>query len=191
MQAYATTFGVPAVITRCSNNYGPYQFPEKLIPLFVTNALDGEPLPLYGDGAERARLDPRERPLRGALARARPPGCRRAGVERERARTSARTGRSPTTILGLTGRPRDLVRHVTDRPGHDRRYALDAGRLRATGWAPRWTFEDGLAATVEWYRAHRAWWEAVKSGAYRDYYRSMYGDRLRDGAATPARRGDA
>ena len=77
------------------------------------------------------------------------------------------------------------MRHVTDRPGHDRRYALDAGRLRATGWTPRRTFEDGLVDTVAWYRTHRPWWEAVKSGAYRDYYQSMYGDRLRAGAARP------
>jgi dTDP-glucose 4,6-dehydratase len=82
-------------------------------------------------------------------------------------------------ILRLTGCGPDLVRHVTDRPGHDRRYALDATKLRATGWTPRWTFADGLAATIAWYRDHASWWEAVKSGAYRDYYSRMYGDRLR------------
>ena len=190
VHAYATTFGVPAVITRCSNNYGPYQFPEKLIPLFVTNALDGEPLPLYGDG-ENVRdwihVSDHCEALWHVL------GLPDAdGRVWNVSAANERPNRAVTeTILGLTGRPRDLVRHVTDRPGHDRRYALDAGRLAATGWAPRRTFERGIAATVEWYRAHRAWWESVKSGAYRDYYRSMYGDRLRDGAVTPERRGDA
>ena len=176
--AYATTFGVPAVITRCSNNYGPYQFPEKLIPLFVTNALDGHPLPLYGDGQNvrdwihvsdhcAALWHVLDLPAEGNIFN--------VSAENEcpnRAVTDL--------ILRLTGRPPDLVRYVTDRPGHDRRYALDAARLRATGWRPRRGFEDGLAATVEWYRAHRPWWEAVKSGAYREYYREMYGARLRD-----------
>ena len=87
------------------------------------------------------------------------------------------------SVCDLAERPRELITHVHDRPGHDRRYALDASKLRATGWAPRWTFEDGLAATVTWYREHEDWWQAVKSGAYRDYYTRMYGDRLR--TATP------
>lgn len=186
VQAYATTFGVPAVITRCSNNYGPYQFPEKLIPLFVTNALDGEPLPLYGDGQnvrDWIHVSDHCAALWHVLdlpdADGRVWNVSAANERPNRAVTDA--------ILGLTGRPRDLVRHVADRPGHDRRYALDAGRLAATGWSPRWTFERGLADTVEWYRAHRPWWEAVKSGAYRDYYRSMYEDRLRDGVVGPGR----
>ena len=185
VQAYAATFGIPAVITRCSNNYGPWQFPEKLIPLFVTNALDGEPLPLYGDGRNvRDWINVEDHCAALWHVLALPDADGRvwnvsAATERpNRAVTDA--------ILSLTGRPHDLVRYVADRPGHDRRYALDAGRLRAAGWAPRWTFEDGLAATVEWYRSHRAWWEAVKSGVYRDYYRAMYGDRLR-AAGEPAR----
>ena len=190
VQAYATTFGLPAVITRCSNNYGPYQFPEKLIPLFVTNALDGEPLPLYGDGQnvrDWIHVSDHCAALWHVLdlpdADGRVWNVSAANERPNRAVTE--------TILELTGRPRDLVRHVADRPGHDRRYALDAGRLAATGWSPRWTFERGLADTVEWYRTHRTWWEAVKSGAYRDYYRSMYEDRLRDGVATPRRGGHA
>ncbi len=183
-QAYAATFGVPAVITRCSNNYGPWQFPEKLIPLFVTNALDGEPLPLYGDGQQVRdwiHVDDHCAALWHVLALPEADGRVwhvSAGGERpNEAVTQA--------ILAHTGRPAGLVRHVTDRLGHDRRYALDSSRLRATGWAPRWTFEDGLAATVAWYRERRAWWEAVKSGAYRDYYRAMYGDRLRTASAPP------
>lgn len=178
VQAHAVTFGVPAVITRCTNNYGPWQFPEKLIPLFVTNALDGEPLPLYGDGLNvRDWIHVADHCAALWHVLALPEADGRvwnvsAGNERpNRAVTEA--------ILARTGCPPDLIRHVTDRPGHDRRYALDATRLRATGWAPQWTFEDGLAATIEWYRAHRPWWEDVKSGAYRDYYRAMYGDRLR------------
>jgi dTDP-glucose 4,6-dehydratase len=185
VQAYAATFGVPAVITRCSNNYGPYQFPEKLIPLFITNALDGEPLPLYGDGQnvrDWIHVEDHCAALWHVLGLPDADGR----VWNVSAATERPNRMVTDAILGLTGRPRDLVRYVADRPGHDRRYALDAGRLRATGWTPRWTFEDGLVATVAWYRAHRGWWEAVKSGAYRDYYQAMYGDRLR-AAAPPMR----
>ncbi len=185
VQAYATTFGVPAVITRCSNNYGPYQFPEKLIPLFVTNALDGEPLPLYGDGQnvrDWIHVSDHCAALWHVLAL---PGA--DGRVWNVSAANERPNRAVTdAILDLTGRPRDLVRYVADRPGHDRRYALDASRLRATGWAPQRTFDAGIADTVAWYRAHRPWWEAVKSGAYRDYYRAMYHDRLR-AAAAPGR----
>jgi dTDP-glucose 4,6-dehydratase len=178
VHAYATTFGLPAVITRCSNNYGPYQFPEKLIPLFVTNALDGEPLPLYGDGQnvrDWIHVADHCEALWHVLALPDAGG----GVWNVSA-ANERPNRTVTdAILDLTGCPRDLVRYVSDRPGHDRRYALDASRLRAAGWAPRRTFEEGLVETVEWYRAHRSWWEAVKSGAYRRYYETLYGDRLR------------
>jgi dTDP-glucose 4,6-dehydratase len=182
VQAYATTHDVPAVITRCSNNYGPYQFPEKLIPLFVTNAFAGEPLPLYGDGMQVRdwiHVDDHCNALWHVLG---------LGVSDGRAyNVSAHnetTNREVTAeILRLTGRSPDLVRHVNDRPGHDRRYALDASTLRATGWAPKWEFADGLAATIDWYRSHRPWWEAVKSGAYRDYYARMYADRLRTAGA--------
>jgi dTDP-glucose 4,6-dehydratase len=178
VHAYATTFGLPAVITRCSNNYGPYQFPEKLIPLFVTNALDGEPLPLYGDGQnvrDWIHVADHCEALWHVLALPDAGG----GVWNVSA-ANERPNRTVTdAILDLTGCPRDLVRYVSDRPGHDRRYALDASRLRAAGWAPRRSFEEGLVETVEWYRAHRSWWEAVKSGAYRRYYETLYGDRLR------------
>jgi dTDP-glucose 4,6-dehydratase len=183
VHAYATTFGLPAVITRCSNNYGPYQFPEKLIPLFVTNALDGEPLPLYGDGQnvrDWIHVGDHCEALWHVLGLPDADG----GVWNVSA-ANERPNRTVTdAILDLTGCPRDLVRYVSDRPGHDRRYALDASRLRAAGWAPRRTFEEGLVETVEWYRAHRSWWEAVKSGAYRHYYQTLYADRLR--AATPS-----
>ena len=182
VQAYATTHGVPAAITRCSNNYGPYQFPEKLIPLFVTNAFAGEPLPVYGDGMQVRdwiHVDDHCE----ALWRVLELGVRDGDVYNVSAHDEITNRDVTSEILRLTGREPDLVRHVQDRPGHDRRYALDASKLRATGWAPRWTFPEGLAATIAWYREHRDWWEAVKSGAYRDYYTRMYADRLR--TATP------
>jgi dTDP-glucose 4,6-dehydratase len=178
VQAYATTHGVPAVITRCSNNYGPYQFPEKLIPLFVTNAFAGEPLPVYGDGMQvRDWIHVEDHCA--ALWHVLGLGVTDGGVFNVSAHNETPNRDVTAGILRHTGRGPELVRHVQDRPGHDRRYALDASKLRATGWAPRWTFDDGLAATVAWYREHRDWWEAVKSGAYRDYYTRMYGDRLR------------
>jgi dTDP-glucose 4,6-dehydratase len=185
VHAYAVTYGVPAVITRCSNNYGPYQFPEKLIPLFVTNALDSTPLPLYGDGMnvrDWIHVEDHCAALWHVLGLETPaPGevfnVSAAHEVNNRAITEA--------ILQLVGRPASLVRYVADRPGHDRRYALDAGKLCATGWHPRRTFAEGLESTVEWYRTERAWWEAVKSGAYRDYYQRMYGERLEAGTPTP------
>jgi dTDP-glucose 4,6-dehydratase len=178
VQAYATTYGVPAVITRCSNNYGPYQFPEKLIPLFVTNAFQGLPLPVYGDGLQvRDWIHVADHC--DAIWHVLGLGITDGRVFNVSAHAETPNREVTDAILSLTGRGSDLVRHVTDRPGHDRRYALDAGRLRATGWAPRRTFADGLAETVAWYRDNRAWWEAVKSGAYRSYYERMYGDRLR------------
>ncbi len=136
VRAYGETFDLPAVITRCSNNYGPYQFPEKLIPLMITRALRDEPLPVYGDGMNGENEIPN------------------LAVVRQ--------------LLALLGKPESLIRYVTDRPGHDRRYAMDASRLRRTlGWTPRRDFETGLAATVEWYLTHRTWWERVLSEAYR------------------------
>jgi dTDP-glucose 4,6-dehydratase len=182
VQAHATTFGIPAVITRCSNNYGPYQFPEKLIPLFVTNALDMQPLPLYGDGMnvrDWIHVEDHCAALWHVLSL--------AGAEGQVWNVSAENevpNRAVTdAILRQLGRPESLVRYVADRPGHDRRYALDSRRLRATGWRPRRAFAEGLADTVEWYQAQRSWWEAVKSGAYRDYYDRQYGARL--GGAAP------
>ena len=184
VQAYATTYGLPAVITRSSNNYGPYQFPEKLIPLFVTNALDGQPLPLYGDGMnvrDWIHVEDHCAALWHVLGM---PTARgevfNVSAEHEVANRSV-----TDLILRLLDRPATLVRYVADRPGHDRRYALDAGRLRQSGWQPWRGFEEGLAATVAWYRERRSWWEAIKSGAYREYYEDMYGGRLRDSSAVP------
>jgi len=179
VQAYATTYGVPVTITRCCNNYGPYQFPEKLIPLFVTNALEDRPLPVYGDGLQVRdwiHVDDHCDAIWHLL--------RRDEALGETYNVSAhdeRTNHEVTAlILQATGRTDSLLRTVRDRPGHDRRYALDATRLLATGWAPRHRFEDGLAETVAWYARERTWVEAVRSGEYRAYYEHMYGHRFRE-----------
>jgi dTDP-glucose 4,6-dehydratase len=184
VQAFAATHGVPAVITRCTNNYGPYQFPEKLIPLFVTNALDGQPLPLYGDGMnvrDWIHVEDHVEALFHVLEH----GSRDGQAYNISAENEVPNRLVTERILALLERPASLVRYVADRPGHDRRYALDAGKLRRTGWRPKRSFDDGLSATVAWYRDQRPWWEAVKSGAYRDYYQRMYGARLRDSRVSP------
>ncbi|MFN8543057.1 MAG: dTDP-glucose 4,6-dehydratase [Candidatus Binatia bacterium] len=184
VQAYATTHGLPTVITRCSNNYGPYQFPEKLIPLFVTNAIDGEPLPLYGDGMnvrDWIHVDDHCAALWHVLGLDVTDGS----VFNVSAQNEVANRLITEAILELTGRDQHLVRYVADRPGHDRRYALDSTRLRDAGWTPARDFREGLAATVDWYRANRPWWEAVKSGAYRDYYDRTYADRLATSSAAP------
>jgi len=187
VQAYQATYGVPTTITRCCNNYGPHQFPEKLIPLFVTNALEDKPLPLYGDGMQVRdwiHVDDHCDALWHLVER-----DDTLGRVYNVSANEERTNRDVTAvILAATGRPHSLVRTVADRPGHDRRYALDAARLRATGWVPRWRFEDGIAETIAWYGRERAWVESVRSGAYRDYYEHMYGQRLREGRPAPAER---
>ncbi len=173
--AYVRTYGVDACVTRGANTYGPNQYPEKMLPLFITNALDGEPLPVYGDGRQvREWLHAEdhcaavELVLREGVA-----GhiYNVGGEERENLDVTRR-------ILELTGRDGTLIRHVEDRPGHDRRYALDDSKLRELGWSPRRGFDDGLSSTVEWYRNHRSWWEPIKSGAFRDYYAEQYAHRL-------------
>jgi dTDP-glucose 4,6-dehydratase len=174
--AYARTFGVNVSITRGSNTYGPNQYPEKFIPLFVTNALDGEPLPLYGDGRQvrdwlfvEDHCAGIELVLReGAPGEAYNVG---GGDEHENIEVAER-------MLELTGAARSLLRSVPDRPGHDRRYSLDTSKLRAVGWAPQKSFVEGLRETVEWYRDNRAWWEPIKSGDYRAYYERQYAERL-------------
>jgi dTDP-glucose 4,6-dehydratase len=173
--AYVRTYGVNASISRGANTYGPHQYPEKLIPLFVTNAFDGEHLPVYGDGKQvREWLHAEdhcaavERVLRAGSAGE---VYNVGGEERENLDVIGR-------IVELTGADASLVRHVEDRPGHDRRYALDDRKLRALGWQPSRSFEDGLAATVDWYREHRPWWEPLKSGEYRRYYEQQYAARL-------------
>jgi dTDP-glucose 4,6-dehydratase len=173
--AYARTYGLDACITRGANSYGPNQYPEKLIPLFVTNALDGEQLPVYGDGRQTRswlHVDDHCAAVDLVLREGEPGGIYNVGgVEHENLDVTRR-------ILALTGADPGLVRHVDDRPGHDRRYSLDDSRLHELGWRRERGFEDGLAETVAWYRDHREWWEPIKSGAYREYYARQYAHRL-------------
>ena len=175
--AYWCTYGLPVVVTRCSNNYGPRQYPEKLIPLFVTNAIDDEPLPVYGTGLNRRDWLHVDDHCDALLALLTAPG-----IEGETFNIGGGHELDVLTItdtlLSLLGKPRTLIRHVEDRPGHDRRYAVDAGKLtRATGWTPKITFEDGIRGTVEWYRANPTWWRPIKQGEFRAYYERMYGQR--------------
>jgi dTDP-glucose 4,6-dehydratase len=176
--AAVRTHGVNACITRGANSYGPNQYPEKIVPLFVTNALDGLELPVYGDGrqvrewlhaadhAAAVDLVLREGETGGIY--------NVGGEERENLDVTRR-------IVELTGCDPALVRHVEDRPGHDRRYAIDDSKLRKLGWVPEHSFDEGLAVTVEWYRSNRAWWEPIKSGEYRTYYEEQYASRLTRG----------
>jgi dTDP-glucose 4,6-dehydratase len=177
--AYSATYGLPVVVTRCSNNYGPYQHPEKLIPLFVTNALEDKPLPVYGSGRnlrDWIHVDDHCRAIAVLLE------ADGAAVEGETFNIGAGNELDVLTItsaiLGHLGKPASLVQHVEDRPGHDRRYALDSTKLRErTGWEPTIRFEQGIAQTVAWYEKRRDWWEPIKAGEFREYYDRMYGQR--------------
>jgi dTDP-glucose 4,6-dehydratase len=172
---YARTHGVNASITRGANTYGSHQYPEKFLPLFITNALDGEPLPVYGDGRQRREwlhVDDHCAGIGIVLERGQPGEIYNVGGdERENLEMVRR-------ILDLTGADESLVRHVTDRPGHDRRYAIDDSKLRGLGWRPEVGLEQGLADTFAWYRDNRTWWEPIKSGEYRAYYEQQYAERL-------------
>jgi len=182
--AYVRTFGVNASITRGSNTYGPNQYPEKFIPLFVTNALDGEPLPLYGDGRQVRDWLYVEDHCAGielVLREGEPGEAYNVGAGHEQEHENIEVAQR---ILELTGADASLLRRVDDRPGHDRRYSLDTSKLGALGWTPQTTFEEGLRTTVEWYRDNRAWWEPIKSGEFREYYERQYGERL--STSTPA-----
>ncbi|MDP2948507.1 MAG: dTDP-glucose 4,6-dehydratase [Chloroflexota bacterium] len=182
--AFYQTYGLPLVIARPANNVGPHQHPEKMVPLFVTNALQDQPLPLYGDGLqERDWLYVEDdcQALDLLLHEGRPGEAYNIGADNHRHNV-----RVAEAILDLLGKPRDLIRHVEDRPGHDRRYALDWSKLRAMGWSPAHDFDQALARTVAWYRDNEWWWRRVRSGAYQDYYQQQYGWRLAQ-AARPAR----
>ena len=160
-RAYARTYGLPISVTRCSNNYGPYQFPEKVIPLFVTNLIDGRHVPLYGDGLnvrDWLHVDDHCRGIQLVLERGAPGEIYNIGGGREL------TNKELTDLLlQATGRGWDYVDYVTDRLGHDRRYSVDHSKLAAMGYRPRYAFEDGLAETVRWYRDNRGWWEPLKA----------------------------
>jgi len=176
VQSYTRTYGMETVICRGSNNYGPYQYPEKLIPLMVLNALHGDPLPVYGDGMQvRNWLYVTDfcAGIGHVLAHGAsgevynvggPDECPNIEVVRR--------------IIELTGADESLLTHVTDRPGHDRRYSLSSAKVRALGWSAQVRFAEGLERTVAWYRDNRDWWEPIRSGAYREYYERQYGSRL-------------
>jgi dTDP-glucose 4,6-dehydratase len=175
--SYFATYGVPVIVTRASNNYGPQQFPEKVIPLFVTNAIDGLPLPLYGDGLnvrDWLHVDDHCRAIDVVISRGQSGEVYNIGGGNE-----VRNVDLTRRILDLTGRPGSLVKPVADRQGHDRRYALDTAKLRGLGWAPEVPFDTGLASTVEWYRSNDWWWRPIKEQdpAFRAYYETQYGKR--------------
>jgi dTDP-glucose 4,6-dehydratase len=172
--AHVRTYATDASITRGANTYGAFQYPEKLIPLFITNALNHEPLPVYGDGRQRREWLHAEDHCAGIelVLRKGQAGAvyNLGGEEHENLEVTAR-------ILELTGADPNLIRHVEDRPGHDRRYSVDDSRIRALGWERSRGFENGLAETVDWYRTRRDWWEPLKSGDYKAYYEEQYARR--------------
>jgi dTDP-glucose 4,6-dehydratase len=173
--AWHRTFGIDAIITRGSNTYGPRQYPEKLIPLFITNALDGQELPVYGDGMQIRDwiyVDDHCEGVWTAMERGVAGEVYNVGGGNEIANIDI-----TKRIIGLTGADASLIRHVADRPGHDRRYALATDKLRGLGWAPRRGFDAAIEETVAWYTERRDWWEPIKSGAYRAYYEEQYGGR--------------
>lgn len=178
-RSYWTTYRFPVMITRGSNTYGPNQYPEKFIPLFVTNAVDDQPLPLYGDGRYRRdwlSVFDHCSAIEHVLRQGEPGSVYNIGGGNERENIIV-----AEAILKHLDKPTTLLRFVQDRPGHDRRYAVDCSRLRALGWSPGMSFEEGLRATVDWYRSNQGWWRKIKSGEFRTYYEQMYGKRLKDG----------
>lgn len=174
--SYFTTFKMNVSVTRASNNYGPYQFPEKLIPLMIANALEAKPLPVYGNGLQVRDwlyVDDHCRAIMAVLERGRAGQIYNIGGSRSLPNLEV-VGR----ILAATGQPESLIRYVSDRPGHDLRYAITSEKLEVeTGWKPQQEFETGLAETVQWYRDNAAWTANVRSGAYRDFYEKNYGAR--------------
>ena len=175
--AYAHTFGLDAVICRASNNYGAYQYPEKLIPLCILNAIHGDRLPVYGDGMQVRNwlhVSDHCRALELVLRKGESGKTYNIGGPDELPNLEV-----VRKILALTGRDESLIEHVTDRPGHDRRYSLEWGETAALGWEPRIGFDEGLRQTVEWYRENGWWWEPIRSDEYREYYERQYGQQLR------------
>jgi dTDP-glucose 4,6-dehydratase len=176
VMAYYRTYGLPVNITRCSNNYGPYQFPEKLIPLFVTNALSDKELPLYGDGKNiRDWIYVEDHCSAVDLVL-------HKGVEGEVYNIGGHSEKAnieiTELILDYLGKPHTLIKYVKDRLGHDRRYAIDCSKIeRDLGWKPAYSFEDGMKKTIRWYIDNRPWWEKIKSGEYMEYYERMYAGR--------------
>ena len=176
VRAYHRTYGLPTIVTRCSNNYGPYQFPEKLIPLMISNAIEDKELPIYGDGMhvrDWIYVEDHCRALDVVL---------RHGKEGEIYNIGGRSEKPnlvvAQTILDRLRKPHSLIRFVADRPGHDRRYAIDFSKIeRELGWGPSISFEEGIGQTVEWFLTHQEWWKKIKTGEYLNYYKRMYENR--------------
>ncbi len=177
VRAAQETHGVDAVITRCGNNYGPRQFPEKLIPLMIANAMNDEPLPVYGDGRnvrDWIYVDDHCRAIWSAYENGRSGEAYNIGSRNEQENINV-----VKAILDALGKPHDLIKYVTDRLGHDRRYAIDPAKVETElGWKPQTTWENGLAATIKWYQENQSWVNHIRSGEYKEYYKAMYGTAL-------------
>lgn len=177
VRAYYKTYGLASIITRCSNNYGPYQFPEKLIPLMISNVLEGKPLPVYGDGMnvrDWIHVEDHCRAIDLIMQRGREGEVYNIGANNEVPNIEI-----VKIILNRLNKPKSLIKFVEDRPGHDRRYAIDSTKLRnELGWDITYSFEEAMDLTIRWYVEHQDWWKKIKSGEYLSYYERMYGHRL-------------
>ncbi len=176
VRSFHKTYGLPVIITRSSNNYGPYQHPEKFIPLFITNAMEGRPLPLYGDGKnvrDWLYVDDNCRAIDLVGRRGKIGEVYNIGAGEEKANIDI-----ARAIIRLVGSDEDLLAFVSDRPGHDRRYAVDTRKIKALGWKKRFDFNEGLERTVDWYRLNEDWWRRIKEGAFKRYYRGQYRERI-------------
>jgi dTDP-glucose 4,6-dehydratase len=175
-RAYHVTYGMNTVVTRGSNTFGPFQYPEKLLPLFITNAIADEPLPMYGDGMQVRDwlfVEDHCAGIEAVLLHGAPGGAYNLGGGNERHNVEV-----VKQMLDILGKPETLIRPVTDRPGHDRRYALDSARSRKLGWKPRFVFDKALEQTVRWYADHEWWWRKIKNADFQEYYQAQYGQRL-------------
>lgn len=176
VRAYHETFNLPVNITRCSNNYGPYQFPEKLIPLMIINALNNKQLPVYGDGLnvrDWLHVEDHCRAIDLVLHQGRNGEVYNVGGNNERTNIQI-----VKRILSELGKTDDLIHYVKDRPGHDKRYAIDAAKItKELGWSPKYTFETGITETIKWYLDNQAWWERIVNGQYQQYYQNQYSNR--------------
>lgn len=181
VNAYRITYDLPVTITRGSNNIGPYQYPEKVVPLFATNAIDNLPLPVYGDGRQMREyqhvIDHCEA-IDLVLHKGEIGGIYNIGTGIE-----MKNLQMVELLLDALGKPHSLIRHVADRPGHDRRYSLDISKIKALGWQPRHTAEDAIRETARWYAENEWWWRKIKDGSFKEYYEAQYGERLREGEA--------
>lgn len=177
VRAYHETFGLPVNITRCSNNYGPFHFPEKLIPLMIINALNDKQLPVYGDGLnvrDWLHVEDHCQAIDLVLHNGKNGEVYNVGGNNERTNIEI-----VKTILNALGKPESLIKYVTDRPGHDRRYAIDATKLREElGWSPKYNFDTGIKQTIKWYLENQDWWKNIISGEYQEYFKNQYANRL-------------